>query len=112
EWFPAVLRSDRPGAIDPLQVGLTGPGLEAATGDVPLVVPVTVEFGTQEVIPVFTAMRADNWLHQHGDPTSATGERIRATMRDAFYVDDDGWRRQVAEQGMTTIHAALDAAAT
>ena len=112
EWFPAVLRSDRPGTTDPLSVGLIGPGLEAATGDLPLVVPVTVEFGTQDVIPVFTAMRADNWLHQHGDPASATGEQIRATMRDAFFVDDEGWRSQVAEQGMATIHAALDALPT
>jgi hypothetical protein len=111
DWFPAVLRSDRPGTTDPLQVGLLGPGLEAEVADIPLVVPVTVEFGTQEVIPVFTAMRADNWLHQHGDPSSATGQQIRATMRDAFFVDDEGWRRQVAEQGMATIHAALDAMA-
>jgi hypothetical protein len=110
EWFPAVLRSDRPGTTDPLQVGLLGPGLEAAERGIPLLVPITVEFGTQEVIPVFTAMRADNWLHQHGDPASPTGQQIRATMRNAFFVDDEGWRRHVATQGMATIHAALDAA--
>jgi predicted deacylase len=109
EWFPSVLRSNRPGTTDPLQVGLTGPGLEAVVAEVPLVVPVTVEFGTQDIVPVFSAMRADNWLHQHGDPASPAGQAIRAAMRDAFFVDDDGWRRTVAEQGLATIRAALDA---
>lgn len=111
-WFPTVLRSDRPGTTDPLQVGLVGPGLEAVAAGVPLVVPITVEFGTHDIVPVFSAMRADNWLHQHGDPTSPTGEAIRATMRDAFFVDDDAWRRTVAEQGLATVRAALDTLST
>lgn len=109
EWFPTILRSDRPGTIDPLQVGLVGPGLEEVVAEVPLVVPVTVEFGTRDVISVFTAMRADNWLHHHGDPLSPQGEAIRAQVRDAFFVDDEGWRRDVAEQGLDTIRRALDA---
>jgi hypothetical protein len=109
EWFPAVLRADRPGTSDPLQVGLVGPGLEEAAAGVPLVVPITVEFGTQEIVPVFAAVRADNWLHQHGDPGSRQGQAIRVAMREAFFVDDDGWRRGVAEQGLATIRAALDA---
>jgi hypothetical protein len=56
-------------------------------------------------------MRADNWLHAHGDPTSELGGRIRARTRAAFFLDDGSWRTSVADQGMATIHAALDAAA-
>jgi hypothetical protein len=111
-WFPAVLRADRPQTSDPLQVGVLGPGLDDATGEATLSVPIVVEFGSLEDAVVLGAMRADNWLHAHGDPASELGERIRAATRDAFFVDDEGWRGSVAEQGMATIHAALDAAAT
>lgn len=112
QWFPTVARFDRPGTSDPLQVGLLGPGLEATAAGVPLVVPLTVEFGTLDTMVVFGAMRANNWLHQHGDPRSDLAGRIRAEMLAAFFVDDDSWRAQVAEQGLATIRAALDAAET
>src|SRR5690606_22466970 len=98
-----------PGTIDPLQVGLVGPGLEEGVAEVPLVVPVTVEFGTRDVISVFTAMRADNWLHHHGDPLSPKGEAIRPQGREACAVAGEGWRRDVAEQGPGPIRRARDA---
>lgn len=110
-WFPTVLRFDRPGTSDPLQAGVLGPGLEAAVSDDLLCVPIVVEFGTLPDDAVLAAMRADNWLHVHGDPRSAEGERIRARTRAAFFVDDDGWRTSVADQGLRTVEAALDAAA-
>lgn len=111
EWFPRVLRFDRPGTADPLQAGVLGPGLEAAIPDPVLAVPIVVEFGTQPDAVVLSAMRADNWLHAHGSPHSELGEQIRARTREAFFVEDDGWRTAVADEGMATIHAALDAAA-
>ena len=67
-----------------------------------------LEFGTHDPTQGVTVFRVDNWLHQHGDPTSALGERIRAEMRDFFFVDDEGWRSSVAEQGLAAIHATLD----
>jgi hypothetical protein len=39
EWFPRVLRFDRPGTRDPLQAGVLGPGLEAALTGPVLAVP-------------------------------------------------------------------------
>jgi hypothetical protein len=29
-------------------------------------------------------------------------------MRDFFFVDDPGWRRDVADAGLASLHAALD----
>lgn len=110
-WFPRIMRADRPQTTDPLQVGVLGPGLDATLDAAMLSVPVVVEFGTLDDAVVLGAMRADNWLHGHGDPRSDLGERIRARTRAAFFVDDDGWRTAVAEEGTATIHAALDAAA-
>jgi hypothetical protein len=72
-------------------------------------VPIVVEFGTLDELVVLGAMRADNWLHHHGDPTSPVGEAVRARTRDAFFVEDPAWRARVAEDGMACVHAALDA---
>ena len=55
-----------------------------------------------------TAFRADNWLHHHGDRSSYTGRAITQMMLDQFYVDDEGWRTDVADQGDATIHTTLD----
>ncbi len=66
--------------------------------------------GTEPDVTVLSAMRADNWLHHHGDPRSPLGEAIRAATRDAFFLDDDGWRTKVAEQGLAVIDAVLDTA--
>lgn len=52
--------------------------------------------------------RADNWLHNHGDRTSKTGGTVRQRMRDFFFVDAEGWRRDVAEAGLVCLHAGLD----
>ena len=41
------------------------------------------------------------------DPVNAMVE-IRRRMRDFFFVEDEEWRRVVAEQGMAAITAALD----
>lgn len=109
-WFPEVLRADRVSDQDQLNRGVLGPGLDMVMGDRRLVVPIVVEFGTLDELMVLGAMRADNWLHHHGDPSSAFGEIVRARTREAFFVDDEAWRRQVAHDGMRCINAALDAA--
>jgi hypothetical protein len=112
QWFP-VWREDRTRDHEPLQQGVLGPGFDAVVAPEPrerLSVPIVIEFGTQPDVTVITSMRADNWLHNHGDPRSALGETIRATTRDAFFVEDEGWRTQVADQGMAVIDAALDTA--
>lgn len=108
-WFPAVLRADRNGESAELQHGVLGPGLDAVLDDTTIGVPIVVEFGTLDELVVLGAMRADNWLHHHGDPTSAAGETIRARTRDAFFVEDPAWRSAVAEDGLACVHAALDA---
>ena len=114
-WFEDwIYRTDR---SNPVDHGLLGPGFDAwaassATGDGPGSALRTntfvLEFGTHEPTQGVTVFRADNWLHQHGDPTSPVGERIRSEMRDFFFVDDEGWRASVAEQGLDAIHRALD----
>ncbi len=66
-----------------------------------------LEFGTLDVDTVLDALRADNWLHLHGDPASEAGRAVKAQMRAAFYCDDDGWKRSVWERGVEIVGRAL-----
>lgn len=70
---------------------------------------VALEFGTVPMLQVLEALRADNWLHAHGDPKSSLGGQIRTATRDAFYVDTDEWKRQVFTRTSEVIRQALSA---
>ena len=50
-----------------------------------------LEFGTVDPVTVAQALRADAWLHAHGDPLGPAGEEVRAQVRAAFADDDPAW---------------------
>ncbi|MBK9178588.1 MAG: DUF2817 domain-containing protein [Acidimicrobiales bacterium] len=50
-----------------------------------------LEFGTIDPITVLQALRADAWLHAHGDPTGPAAGPIRSQVRAAFADDDPAW---------------------
>lgn len=56
---------------------------------------VTLEWGTVDTVTVVDALRADNWLHNHGDPTGPDAPAIKAALRDAFAPDDPAWAATV-----------------
>ncbi len=56
---------------------------------------VALEYGTYPLREVLDAMRADNWLHVHGDLGSPLARKIKAEMRRALYPDQDDWREMV-----------------
>jgi len=66
-----------------------------------------LEYGTLALREVLDAVRADNWLHQHGVVDSAAGRALKAQMRDAFYGDRDDWKAMILEQGIGAQRAAL-----
>lgn len=68
---------------------------------------IALEYGTVETARVLEALRADNWLHAHGDPLNAEGQAIKAQVRDAFHVDTDVWRGMVLGQSLIAIRQAL-----
>ncbi len=63
---------------------------------------VTLEYGTQPVPEVLGALRADCWLHNHGDLDSDQGRAIKAEIRRCFYGDDDAWKRDVWDRAHDT----------
>jgi len=72
---------------------------------------ITLEYGTIPLDDVLLAVRADNWLHAHGDPSSARGRAIKTQIRRAFYPDTDDWKRLVFERSLDVYRRALGALA-
>ena len=86
-----------------------GDGLSAAPGLLAhaQVTGMALEVGTQDPRAVLNAVRADAWLHAHGDPMNDQGRAIKAQIRDAFYGDQDDWKGMVAGQSLLAIKQAL-----
>ena len=66
-----------------------------------------LEYGTLSLQQVLDAVRADNWLHAHGDVGSPQGREIKAMVRDAFYGDKDDWKGMIFEQAIAAERNAL-----
>ena len=86
--------------------GVNLQGMERALPD-SVVTGIALEFGTQPTPLVRRALRADNWLHIHGDPASAKGRAIKAQVREAFYQDEDDWKQMIWDRSVETQKLAL-----
>ncbi len=72
------------------------------------VTAVTVDFGTSSAIKVFLAMRDENWLHYHGNPSTTRGKRIRNALRRIFCPEDYGWKQMVWSGAKQVVHQAIE----
>jgi hypothetical protein len=72
------------------------------------VTAVTVDFGTTSAIKVFLAMRDENWLHYHGNPSTSRGKRIKAALRRVFYPEDDAWKQMVWSGAKQVVYQAIE----
>lgn len=68
---------------------------------------VAIEYGTVDLITVLESLRADAWLHGHGDPTGPEADSIRAQVRQAFLDDDPTWIETCNAQFERRMAAAL-----
>lgn len=68
---------------------------------------IALEFGTRPITEVMDALRADNWLHKHGDLNSAQGRAIKQKLRDTFFVDTPEWKQAVLDQTREKAERAL-----
>jgi hypothetical protein len=69
---------------------------------------VGLEYGTREREGVRLAVRADTWLHAHGDLDSDLGRRIKRDLKDSFYPEETEWKEKVWERGKEVIGIALE----
>lgn len=71
------------------------------------VTAVALEWGTVDSVTVLQALRADNWLHQHGDPTGPEAVPVKTDLRAAFAPDDPAWVEQVYECFASVLQQSL-----
>jgi hypothetical protein len=67
-----------------------------------------LEFGTVDPISVLQALRADAWLHAHGDPLTPEAAAIRSQVRAAFADDDPAWIATVWERFAEVMNGAFE----
>jgi hypothetical protein len=70
---------------------------------------VALECGIRPVLEVLLALRADAWLHTHGDPRSEAGKRISSQLKSVFHSDEPLWQGMALGQGLASCQAALAA---
>jgi hypothetical protein len=68
---------------------------------------VAIEYGTVDVITVLESLRADAWMHGHGDPTGPDAASTRRQVWEAFLDDDPAWIARCNEQFEQHMTAAL-----
>jgi len=105
-WYGEDLRIIGAGSVSGTVTGALSDGIAASTSA--RVYPVALEFGTVERHEVRLALRADTWLHHHGDPASQQGRAIKRQIRAAFYVETDAWKRAVLDRTAEIAGKALD----
>jgi Protein of unknown function (DUF2817) len=106
-WYGCAITSPADGSST--SADIVGDGLGAAPGLVPHaeVTGMALEVGTQSINEVLFALRADAWLHAHGDVASPQGQAIKAKVRAAFYGDTDDWKGMVAAQSLLATRQAI-----
>lgn len=70
-----------------------------------------IEFGTQPLMQVLQALRAEQWLVNHPRAPAALAAGIKQDLRDAFYVDTPEWKEKIvshARQAMLQAFAGED----
>jgi hypothetical protein len=68
---------------------------------------VGLECGIRPIHEVALALRADAWLHAHGNLSSPVAKSIKSMIRAAFHSDDLLWQGMALGQGLAACQAAL-----
>ena len=98
------------GAGDSVSADIAGDWLCAAPSLLPhaRVTGISLEYGTVNSNVVLDALRADNWLHAHGDPLGPEAPPIKDQIFGAFYVDTDIWRGMVLGQSLMAVRESMN----
>jgi hypothetical protein len=67
----------------------------------------TLEFGTYDRELGRRSLRADHWLHKHGDPTGPEAAAIKQALRRQYYPDTEDWKEAVLFRGHQVVRMAL-----
>lgn len=104
-WGDVTSTNDGSSTSAPLY-GVNSSGMQAMVPEAAFAF-IALEFGTLPLSDVIASLRADNWLHAHGDLSSLQAAEIKAQIRAAFYQDADDWRAMIWQRSEETLKAAL-----
>ena len=113
EWYGPDVTSIHAGNSS--SVVVQGPMINAAqtffdhAGAKPEITTLALEFGTLPEEIVLDVLRAEAWMHLHGDVNFDTpvGRALKRRFRDAFYVDTDAWKRSIVDRSVEMTGQAL-----
>lgn len=106
QWYGEAVKSpERNDSLSAVVTGSMENGFDAVAQEAE-VTSVALEYGTQSLPEVLESLRADNWLHLHGDPASEAGRAIKQQIRDAFYGDTPEWKRMIWETADRVVRQA------
>lgn len=113
---PSIERASRwfglgglyPGSESSSSAAVTGDNLTGASQLLrhARVTAMALEFGVAPLATMLHAVRADCWLHAHGDLDSRPGRAIKQQIRAAFYADEDAWKGMVTGQALAICRQA------
>jgi hypothetical protein len=106
-WYGDDVTTTRGGTSTSAVVEGDTPRAFAGLAHAPEVTAVSLEFGTLPIRDVLGALRADNWLYLRGRVDSPQGRTIKRQIREAFYGEDDSWKRAVFERGVEICRKAF-----
>jgi len=69
---------------------------------------IALEYGTQPLLEVLHALRAEHWLDQHPEAPAGQAAQIKQQMLDAFYTDTPQWKQRIVEQAREAMVQAVD----
>ena len=106
-WYGAAITCPFDGTST--SAPIVGDGLGAAPALLPGadVTGIALEFGTVPLEETLYAVRADAWLHAHGDPAGESARALKARIRAAFYDDGDDWQGMIVGQALLAARAAI-----
>lgn len=105
-WGDGVSESRRGQTLPLVQDGPTHFGVTRALPHARLTFG-TLEFGTYERDLGRAALRADHWLHKHGDPLGPEAAPIKQALRRQFYPDTLDWKEAVLFRAHQLVRMAL-----
>jgi Protein of unknown function (DUF2817) len=73
-------------------------------------VGVVAEFGTYPVIPVLSALRAENQAYHWGEPHSPSTLRAKSRLKEVFVPEDPAWRSLTVTKGVEIVQRAIESA--
>jgi Protein of unknown function (DUF2817) len=106
-WYGAGVVTPHDGTSS--SAPIVGDGLTASVGLLShaQVTGMALEFGTLPIESVLEALRADAWLHAHGDFETPEGQAIKEQIRAAFYGDAPDWKGMIAGQALLACRQAV-----